>query len=105
MVATGAAQRPRQQEHALPPEQVQQADGGHEARAPGVHVACAPGVHVACAPGAHVVCMGHAYGGPLGLQLRGGAQQQQVGQRVLEELLVAAAADVDLDGEPQVLQG
>ena len=33
-----------------------------------------------------------------------GAQQQQVGQRVLEKLLVAAAADVDLDGEPQVLQ-
>ena len=31
-------------------------------------------------------------------------QQQQVGQRVLEELLVPAAADVDLDGEAQIAQ-
>ena len=32
-----------------------------------------------------------------------GADEEQIGQRVFEEVLVVAAADVNLDGEPEII--
>ena len=59
VVAARSAQRPRQQEDAVPPEQVQQADGGHEAGAPGAHVVR---MCVGRAWRVHGACMGRAWG-------------------------------------------